>query len=99
MKVFVIVNDNLYGGTNNIEVFGNRERAEDAVCTQRDGLKWIVVEKECDYNEVIWIIIFDDCYAGGDDNIYVFSSYIDAQFHKNSLNNRREYKILGRQIR
>ena len=87
MKIFVVITEEYYGGSDKIKIFKTENDAEEYVYKHNDGLDMIILEPEINENcNMAYIVATEDCYGVTENSI--FDKHNDAKEYLAELSKR-----------
>lgn len=91
MEVYVTVNDDYYGGSDNIKVFSSYSAAHEYITAMNSSHSWDIINKNCQDVYEVWVVVSEMKYGGGHDGIALFITYAGASRYMKKINNESYY--------
>lgn len=94
--IYITVSEDYYGGLHDINVYRNLNSAKKYIQCRNDHKDWKIVSIDNVVNDTILLLLCEDYYGG--DNIKAFTSSIEADEYRKTLDDDKDYIILSRSI-
>lgn len=98
MFIYVVGSEDAYAG--DVKVFLSENDAENYVRerTKIDSKDWIIYRKICRESEIVYLVVSQEPYGGGDENILAFGGPFYAEDFMTSRNDSSNFRILKAKV-